>query len=272
MTDCKKKCNNLSVNTHKSSPISQHLAQSFHSPKSPKYRHLLEMIKPIITHAFHDDPPRTTEDPNVEVIKSVLNTTEDIYNKLNDTKRKNDLEKIMSRGRSLLRPENDQSGFRASGQRTRVRVRDEDRNSLLKDFADALKTPEPEPKKIGKAPFSRLGEDGFEDVDHQLLAMEIKRLALTLRGYLQMRMKESIEYTEAGANLDDPLIQGKYYTDSVLTQMTLGMARLHRAVLRNHHHILMVIGNFAGNAGSDVSPGGINITEASNTENGVNEK
>ena len=30
--------------------------------------------------------------------------------------------------------------------------------------------------------------------------------------------------------------------------MTLQLAKLHRAVLKNHHHLLMLIGNFAGNA------------------------
>ena len=218
------------------------------------------MIKPIIPHAFHD-APHITEEPNIEVIRSVLNTTKDIVQKVHDPEQKSKLNKVIKKGRSLL--DSLHGGHDATGGlRSSVKhnILDVDRDELLKDFAKALKPPQEESQGKAKAPFSRLGEDGFEDVDHQILAMEIKRLALTLRNYLQMRMEESIEYTRAGKNLDSPSIKAKYFTDSILTQMTLEMAKLHRAVLRNHHHILMVIGNFAGNAASSEVNGNVNNT------------
>ena len=96
---------------------------------------------------------------------------------------------------------------------------------------------------------SKLGEDTFEDVDHQILAMEIKRLAITLKEYLQSRMKEgNDEKSEEYESDDEPLSRNEFYRDSVLAQMTLQLAKLHRAVLKNHHHLLILIGNFAGNA------------------------
>ena len=84
-------------------------------------------------------------------------------------------------------------------------------------------------------------------MDHQVLAMEIKRLAMTVKSYLEVRKSEERDYARAGANMNDPSIKTKIDTDSILAQTTLMMAKLHRAILRNHHQILMVIGNFAGN-------------------------
>ena len=242
----------LSDTFHPNQPVvthTNHLKQSYHAPKSPKYKNLLQMIKPIIPHAFHD-APRTTEEPNIEVIRSVLNTTKDIVQKVYDPKQKSKLNKVIKKGRRLLDSLHSTGGRGGLRSAVKYNIPDEKRDELLKDFAKALKPTQQEFQGKAKAPFSRLGEDGFEDVDHQILAMEIKRLALTLRNYIQMRMEESIEYTRAGENLDAPSIKAKYFTDSILTQMTLEMAKLHRAVLRNHHHILMVIGNFAGNAAS----------------------
>jgi hypothetical protein len=40
----------------------------------------------------------------------------------------------------------------------------------------------------------------------------------------------------------------QFKTDAVLTQIVSNMAKLHRAVLRNWHHILIMVGNFAGPA------------------------
>ena len=62
-----------------------------------------------------------------------------------------------------------------------------------------------------------------------------------------------MENTREGDDLDAPSLKAKYYTDYVLAQMTLEMAKLHRAILRNQHHILMVIGNFAGHADVDMT-------------------
>jgi len=46
--------------------------------------------------------------------------------------------------------------------------------------------------KSKKAPFCALGDDCFEDVDHQKLTMEIKRMALGLAGYLKTRMVDEV--------------------------------------------------------------------------------
>ena len=206
----------------------------------------MHMIKPIIPHAIHDPPP-PPEDANIAVVKGVLNTTEDMYQKLQDgdSQQKADLQKVANMGKSLLQSAYSNKGYKSFGQ---PHIPDSQRNRLLQAFARALKGPQPKSKKKAKAPFSRLGEDGFEDVDHQILAMEVKRLALTVKNYLETRKQESNDYKLAGANLHDPSIRVKDETDSVLAQVTLMMAKLHRAILRNHHHILMVIGNFAGNS------------------------
>ena len=215
-------------------------------PRNLKHDSLMQMIKPIIPNAITDPPP-PPEDANIKVVRGVLNTTQDFYQKLKDSnpKQKSDLMEVAKIGKNLLRTAYRRTGHRSSGP---PHIRDSDRDYLLKKFADALKGPEPETTPKAKAPFSRLGEDGFEDVDHQILAMEIKRLAMTVKSYLEVRKNEERDYVKAGANLNDPSIKTKTDTDSILAQTTLMMAKLHRAILRNHHHILMMIGNFAGNS------------------------
>ena len=242
---------------------------SFHSPNEPKYTNLFQLIKPIIPHAFPPapDPP---EHPNIQVVKSILNTTDEMNKKLDgvDPHRKALLEKVIELAHKLL------SAYYSTGEL----VSDEERDKMLKLFADALKGPEIKHKLKSKAPFSKLGEDGFEDVDHQILAMEIKRLAVSLTAYLKERMRESLITAKSGANLNDPSTRVKFETDYVLTQTTAIMAKLHRAILRNHHHILMVIGNFAGNAASvtsasehDDSSKGTKVDDKKGTEDVTNQ-
>ena len=234
------------------------LTKGFHAPKSPKYDYLMQMIKPIIPHAIHDPPP-PPEDANIEVVKGVLHTIHDMYNKLtDDPKRKADLLKVADEAKGLLNFANSNQGYKSNG---RPHIRDADRDALMKKFANALKGPQVKAKPKAKAPFSRLGEDGFTDVDHQLLAMEIKRLALTVKQYLETRRQETQYYKRTGTDLTDPSIKAKDETDHVLAQTTLMMAKLHRAILRNHHHILMVIGNFAGNMVASAPQNKINVTK-----------
>ena len=57
---------------------------------------------------------------------------------------------------------------------------------VLRDFGKVLKPSKSNHIPQPKAPFSKLGEDGFEDVDHQGLDAEIKSLALTLKKYLEL--------------------------------------------------------------------------------------
>ena len=78
--------------------------QEKHHPRKSKYDYLMQMIKPIIPHAIHDPPP-PPEDPNIEVVKGVLNTTKDIYDKMkdtNNTKQKMDLKGALMNWRPLL--------------------------------------------------------------------------------------------------------------------------------------------------------------------------
>ena len=201
------------------------------------------MIEAIIPTEFQAETPHTTEQENVKVIKNVLNTTEDMYNKIQDTDRRKSLKDIIIKGRAMLvqKPNGLEEGYMLS-KNNEKELNNGDVDQLLRDFGKVLRPSKssriPEPK----APFSKLGDDGFEDVDHQGLDAEIKSLALTLKKYLEIRMDEMMEYTQKfGANFDDPSYLVKYHTDSILTQMTLEMAKIHRAVLKNQHHILMMI-------------------------------
>ena len=233
-----------------------HMDQTLASSESLNYNHLFQLIKPIIPLAYRNKTSHSDDDPNYEIVRGVLETTRDIFNKIDDPKRKADLRKIFNEGRDLLIPSKTINGFRSSAQ---YHIKDEDRDALLKEFTEALKTSEEESNLMAKAPFSKLGEDDFEDVDHQILAMEIKKLALTLKKYLQTlptidyNRITNKDFTENKNKEIEYLLRSKYFTDSLLTQMTLELAKLHRAVLRNQHHILMILGNFAGNT-ANVAP------------------
>ena len=218
------------------------------------------MIEAIIPNAFLAETPTTTEQENVKVIKNVLNTTEDMYNKIQDTERRKSLRDIIIKGRAMLvQKPNGREGYRLS-ENNEKELSYFDVDQLLRDFGKVLKPSKSNHIPQPKAPFSKLGEDGFEDVDHQGLDAELKDLALTLKNYLEMRMDEMMEYQQQfGANFDDPSFLVKYHTDSILTQMTLEMAKIHRAVLKNQHHILMIIGNFAGNVDANLPQTNVNL-------------
>ena len=235
--------------------------QNFGTPGYPQYIELLQMIEAIIPTEFQAETPHTTEQENVKVIKNVLNTTEDMYNKIQDTERRKSLRDIIIKGRAMLvqNPKGMEEGYRLS-KNNQKELNKFDVDQLLRDFGKVLRPSKSNHNPQPKAPFSKLGEDGFEDVDHQGLDAELKRLALTLKNYLEIRMDEMMEYTQQfGANFDDPAYLVKYHTDSILTQMTLEMAKIHRAVLKNQHHILMIIGNFAGNVDTNQPQTNINL-------------
>ena len=98
-----------------------------------------------------------------------------------------------------------------------------------------------------QAPFCPLGEDCFGDVDHAKIAMEIKRLAVAMSGYLRDRMKEEDVGTDNGKAAVGSR-PSQFKADAVLTHATTVIAKLHRAILRNWHHILMIVGNMGGGA------------------------
>ena len=53
-------------------------------PQHLRHDSLMQMIKPIIPHAITDPPP-PPEDPNIKVVRGVLNTTHDFYQLLHDS-------------------------------------------------------------------------------------------------------------------------------------------------------------------------------------------
>ena len=164
------------------------------------------MIEAIIPTEFRAETLHTTEQENVKVIKNVLNTTEDMYNKIQDTERRKSLRDIIMKGRAMLvqDPNGMEEGYRLS-KNNQKELNKFDVDQLLRDFGKVLRPSKSNHKPQPKAPFSKLGEDGFEDVDHQGLDAELKRLALTLKNYLEIRMDEMMEYTQQfGANFDDP--------------------------------------------------------------------
>ena len=235
--------------------------ENFDTQGHPQYVKLLQMIEAIIPTAHLPETPHTTEQENVKVIKNVLNTAEDMYNKIQDTKRRKSLRDIIIKGRAMLvqNPNGMEEGYRLS-KNNEKELSNLDVDKLLRDFGKVLKPSKSNHIPLPKAPFSKLGDDGFEDVDHQGLDAEIKSLALTLKNYLEIRMDEIMESTQQfGANFDDPSYLIKYHTDSILTQMTLEMAKIHRAVLKNQHHILMIIGNFAGNIDASQPQKNVNL-------------
>ena len=98
------------------------------------------------------------------------------------------------------------------------------------------------PRVAKKAPFCKIGDDCFVDVNHTMLTREIKKIALTLSAYLKDRMVEE----KSGVTIDPQRRKVRYKTDALLTQSTKALAELHRGIMRNWHHILMILGNFAG--------------------------
>ncbi len=82
-----------------------------------------------------------------------------------------------------------------------------------------------------KAPFGKLGHDDFEDVDHKEIAQDIMGAAKLLIAYLKQRSMQP-----------DAMMGGD---DAILTQIVMVLGKLHRASLRNWHHLLMLTSNLA---------------------------
>ena len=64
---------------------------------------------------------------------------------------------------------------------------------------------------------------------------------MAMSGYLKERMKEEDNDGKKMA------AKSRFKEDAVLTHTTTVLAKLHRAILRNWHHILMIVGNLGGN-------------------------
>ena len=88
---------------------------------------------------------------------------------------------------------------------------------------------------LHSAPFSKLGQDCFRDVNHKKLSWDLRKLALSMAKYLEDRMM-------TGSTDSEMLL---YRTDALFTQMITLMTHMHRAMMRNWHQMLMVISNFA---------------------------
>ena len=93
------------------------------------------------------------------------------------------------KGRAMLvqDPNGMEEGYRLS-KNNEKELNKFDVDRLLRDFGKVLRPSKSNHIPQPKAPFSKLGEDGFEDVDHQGLDGEIKSLALTLKNYLEIRI------------------------------------------------------------------------------------
>ena len=84
------------------------------------------------------------------------------------------------------------------------------------------------------APFTKLGYDCFSDVNHKEISWEVRKAALSFAKYIEDRM--------LGDSDSQKIL---YKTDAILSQIISLMAQLHRATLRNWHHTLMLVSNFA---------------------------
>lgn len=89
-----------------------------------------------------------------------------------------------------------------------------------------------------KAPYCKLGQDCFEDVNHKRLALDMKKLALTVNKYLSER--KSSTSTSRGV---------EYRVDAILTELTDTVGALHRAVMRNWHMSQLVLENLVASKG-----------------------
>jgi hypothetical protein len=99
---------------------------------------------------------------------------------------------------------------------------------------------------MSQAPFTKLGQDCFSDVNHKDISIDVRKTALALTKYLEERIKESDKINQDFNDVNELMgNRVKYKTDAVLTHMVTILAKIHRATMRNWQHILVLVGNFA---------------------------
>ncbi|TRY77008.1 hypothetical protein TCAL_06375 [Tigriopus californicus] len=230
-----------------------------HRPDDPKFQLLLQRIRPIIGNetklAFRSMQSNRGSEVEVKgrpekvlfynvltIMKNGLQNTTgskdfDNHDEITDIKFKieNCLEKLNAG--TLPSPEEVSDLARRFNDLFQTKAEDSDpiRNRQAED-PNAMKA---------KAPFCDPGQDCFEDVDHEEIALEVNRLAKSLANYIKSRANQDqqIRKTGSGKGFEAKV---KFKTDAVLTEITAILARLHRSVLRNWHHILMILNNMAG--------------------------
>lgn len=213
----------------------------FHHPDSPKFELLLSQMRPIIPGHFVNSPVKNqSEDPNLPFVKSIHNLQMDLMAKLKP--------KPGSKQETVLKSLRDMTTTLLRNADLKKAITQHDLNRLMALFNDFFAEEKAyrhgTQKTSGRAPFTKLGEDCFDDVDHQEIAMEIKREALGLTSYLKTRMSEHELNNERRGD------KVQFQVDALLTQTTALLAKLHRATLRNWHHILLIVGNFAAHTGN----------------------
>ncbi|CAB4058882.1 unnamed protein product [Lepeophtheirus salmonis] len=118
------------------------------------------------------------------------------------------------------------------------------------------------------APYCEPGTDCFLDVDHAGIYGRVNGLAKKVSDYIKYRNKELQAYGKT--HMVHPGVQVQIQADDILAHTTILLQKLHRSVMRNWHHILMIVGNLAGNDGGAIrllgNPNVINPRRPINTE------
>lgn len=86
-----------------------------------------------------------------------------------------------------------------------------------------------------------IGQDCFVNVDHDAMTRAIKDLGVTTIMYLKDRQKEKSDQAS------------DFRLDSILTDMLSLIYHLHRATIRNWHHLAMLAGNLGNAAPPEVA-------------------
>ena len=94
--------------------------------------------------------------------------------------------------------------------------------------------------KEDNAPFAEPGEDCFADVDHIKTTKRVKTLTKLALDYLKHRMRESLEVEQ-----DLKELKTKFASDLLIAQLTETLNDVHRGVVRNWHHIQLLLRNLA---------------------------
>lgn len=206
-----------------------------HDASNPNFELLVGMLKPLIPSMFENGPKDNLK--LVQGVKSILDKA--VVHHLKAKSVKNMTNNLLTRqdidqGQLLDLVDEFNDYFK--------QMRGSQHQELIMERFDTFGLVD-----LAKAPNAKLGQDCFADVDHQDLALDVQNLALLAAKYLEARMVESLLAKKKGGQKEYSLasLNAKYHTDLFLIQATVLMAKIHRATLRNWHHLLMTITNFA---------------------------
>lgn len=192
-------------------PLTNHYIN--HRPNNPQFKKLMKQMNTII-------PAKIV---NPDFIQSTQDILEDLRReKSNDVQlnlKLDDLESILI----------EDNGGHSGSLRTALIIR---KLSELFAHLDRIQRPNGKMDAWSLAPFVKLGEDCFLDVNHKQFTLEIKQLALAMQDFIEYRVMDN----QKGA---------QYKMDEMMVDLIKMVFQLHRATLRNWNHILMVVSNFA---------------------------